>query len=459
MQTTDKSTTAIKAFLAQTEFKGATLSCSFINLSESKNSWTYQSETLLAPASVTKVITTAAALLYLGGDYTYKTAIYYRGKIDNSELIGDIIVVGSGDPTLYSEYFLNNTQPDFFSKIVEKLNALGIKKLNGNIIIDATCFDDEYANNKWPYEDIGNYYGAGASGISYGDNKYEIMLKKINDSVVEVDKQLSGLDLTIHSEIKLKGSSDDAYVFSMPLNINSINIYGSIPSNKTTYSIFASHPNPPLYFGYTLLSFLKNNGISGIQKIMNEKASMTDSKLLYIHQSPKLSDIVYQTNQESDNHYAECLLKTMGLKMYGKGTTENGLNAMGTIFKKQQIDLNTIKMYDGSGLSPFNAISSGLIVQILKTMYADKKWSTDYFNSFPLAGKQGSLKSFGKGTALENNLRAKTGYIEKARAYAGTFKNKKGDTILFSTILNRYLSSPADARKLLEKICLEIYNR
>jgi serine-type D-Ala-D-Ala carboxypeptidase/endopeptidase (penicillin-binding protein 4) len=457
-QTETKINTTIQKSLEQPLFKGASLSCQFYNVKTNKIVGSYQPNLLLAPASVTKIITTAAALLHLGVNYKYETTFHYTGIIASNVLNGDLIVNGSGDPTSYSEYFANDMKQQLFVELNKKILALGISKINGDIIINATCFDEQFANSKWPYEDIGNYYGAGASGISYGDNKYEIILKKENDSLVIVDKQLSGLDLKINANIKSKGSSDDAYVYSMPLNTNSINIYGSIPSSKTSYSIFAAHPNPPLYFGNQLKKYLKENGvdIKGIAK--TEKSNVGSTQLIYKHLSPPLSEIIFQTNQESDNHYAECLMKTLGQKLFGNGTTENGIKAIKTIFKTYNLDISAIEMYDGCGLSPFNAISAETLNAILKLIYNKNTIKEIYFNSLPLSGKQGSLKSFGKGTSLENNMRAKTGYIEKVRAYSGVFKNKNGDDILFSIMINKYLSSPSEARKLLEKICLEVYN-
>jgi serine-type D-Ala-D-Ala carboxypeptidase/endopeptidase (penicillin-binding protein 4) len=457
-QIENKIAITIKKSFEQPLFKGASLSCQFYNLKTNKVVGSHQPELLLAPASVTKIITTAAALLHLGAQYKYETSFYYAGKITSNVLNGDIIVIGSGDPTTYSEYFANDAKQQIFVELNKKMLALGINKINGNLIVNASCFDEQFANSKWPYEDIGNYYGAGASGISYGDNKYEIILKKENDSTVIVDKQLSGLDLKINAHIKSKGNSDNAYVYSMPLNTSSINIYGNIPNNKKSYSIFASHPNPSLYFGSQLKKYLNENGIEfkGGVKIENYFAN---TQLIYKHFSPPLSDIIFQTNQESDNHYAECLMKTLGLKLFGSGTTENGIKAIKTIFKTYGIDLSNMEMYDGCGLAPFNAISAETFNTVLKFIYNKNNLNEIFFNSLPLSGKQGSLKSFGKGTGLENNMRAKTGYIEKVRAYSGQFKNKDGDDILFSIIINKYLSSPSEAKKLLEKICLEIYNQ
>jgi serine-type D-Ala-D-Ala carboxypeptidase/endopeptidase (penicillin-binding protein 4) len=458
-QTETKIASTIKKSLDQALFKGASLSCQFYNAKTNKMVATYQPDLLLAPASVTKIITTAAALLHLGANYKYETSFYHTGKITSNVLNGDIIVSGSGDPTTYSEYFASDFKQQVFTELNKKMIALGISKINGSIIINASCFDEQFANSKWPYEDIGNYYGAGASGVSYGDNKYEIVLKKENDSTVIVDKQLSGLDLKINANIKSKGNSDDAYVYSMPLNTNNINIYGSIPNSKISYSIFASHPNPPLYFGNQLKKYLNENGIELKGIVKTEKNLLLNTQVLYKHLSPPLSDVIFQTNQESDNHYAECLMKTLGLKLFGNGTTENGIKAIKTIFKTNNLDLSTIEIYDGCGLSPFNAISAETLNAILKLIYNKNNLKEIYFNSLPLSGKQGSLKSFGKGTGLENNMRAKTGYIEKVRAYSGLFKNKNGDDILFSIVINKYLASPSEAKKLLEKICLEVYNQ
>ncbi len=441
----------LKKVLDQKSFSGATLAYVFYNANTKKNVMCHQPDVLMAPASVTKLIPTAAALLELSSDFKFKTNYSYNGEIKHDTLFGSLLVKGLGDPTCYSDYFKDQ---DDFKSVLFAIQNLKIKVITGDIEVDDSAFDSEFANGKWPYEDIGNYYGAGASSISYGDNKYEIVLAKQSDSTTKVLSQNSGLNLTIHNNTISKGNSDNAYVYSMPLNKTSINIYGSIPSAAKKFSIYAAHPHPKIYFQEQLRKYLTTHQI----QLLNSANKLTIKAIqFYQHLSPSLKEIIYYTNQESDNHYAETVHKYLGLHLYGKGTNDNALKALTTIYKKYNIDLEHINLYDGCGLSRFNGISCNFITNLLKLMHDKENVTATFFNSFPLSGQQGSMKSFGKGTVLENNMRAKTGYIEKVRAYAGQFKNKSGDTILFSIMINNYTCSASEARKLLEKICLLAY--
>ncbi len=446
----------LKEILNQKSFIGATVAYSFYNTSSKKDVLSHQANLLLAPASVTKIITTAAALLELSKSFKFKTVYAYTGQIKGDTLFGNLFVKAGGDPTTYSEYFKNQ---DVFKNVLSALKELKIKVIKGSVDVDDSIFDAEFANGKWPYEDIGNYYGAGASGISYGDNKYEIILAKQKDSSTKIVSHSSGLNLKINNEVMSKGSGDNAYVYAMPLNTSSINIYGTIPSNANTFKIYAAHPNPKIYFQYQFEKFLMANQIQILNTKNNVNNFNLNAKQLYIQFSPVLKEIIYYTNQESDNHYAETIYKYLAYHLYGKGTNDNALKALTAIYKKHNIEMNQINLYDGCGLSRFNGISCNFINSILKLMYTKIDGEDAFFNSMPLSGQQGSMKSFGKGTALENNMRAKTGYIEKVRAYAGQFKNKSGDTILFSIMINNYTCSASEARKLLEKICLMAYEQ
>jgi serine-type D-Ala-D-Ala carboxypeptidase/endopeptidase (penicillin-binding protein 4) len=444
----------LNSIIKDKKWTGASIACQFYNQNNNKVILEHQADLLLAPASVTKVITTAAALLDLGLDFKFETGYSYSGIIRHDTLFGNLIVRGGGDPTTYSEYFSKHNTYHQFDLLKSALDKWKIKFIKGDLCIIDTLFDQQFANPKWPFEDIGNYYGAGASSISYADNKYEIILSKQKDGTTKVKSHNALLNFSINNQVISKGNSDEAYIYASPLNTSHINIYGSIPAQVSEYSIYGSHPHPAQFFGLHLKQFLDSNHLADINKILPYNISAISEKTLYKHLSPPLNDIVFYTNQESDNHYAECLFKYLGVKYYQKGTFENGLKALTEIYKKHNIDMEVINLYDGCGLARSNAISCRFINKILKLMSDEQSLKNGFFNSLPLSGKQGSMRSFGKATMLENNMRAKTGYIEKVRAYSGQFKNKGGENILFTVMINNYTGSASEARKVLEQICL-----
>jgi serine-type D-Ala-D-Ala carboxypeptidase/endopeptidase (penicillin-binding protein 4) len=141
----------------------------------------------LIPASVMKLITSAAAIELLGPGYTFKTVIGYTGSLNkrSGRLKGNIVIIGGGDPALGSKYFTDHYQ-DFLKNWVTKIKSLGITKIDGSVITDDSRYDFQPVPSKWLWEDIGNYYGAGVYGLSVFDNTYEIHLKSSGENSTPV---------------------------------------------------------------------------------------------------------------------------------------------------------------------------------------------------------------------------------------------------------------------------------
>jgi D-alanyl-D-alanine carboxypeptidase/D-alanyl-D-alanine-endopeptidase (penicillin-binding protein 4) len=187
----------------------------------------------------------------------------------------------------------------------------------------------------------------------------------------------------------------------------------------------------------------------------NNKTINTNRKTIYIHYSPTLDKIVYWTNLKSINLYAEHLLKYIAYKKNGIGLEVEGTELITNYWKNKGVDVNGFYMNDGCGLARANAITTKTEAQVLNQMVKEKSFKALY-ESLPIAGKTGSLESMCKGTIAENNLRAKSGYITRARGYTGYVKNKKGELLCFSVIANNYSCSPGVMKKKLERILIAI---
>ncbi|HEX7584474.1 MAG TPA: D-alanyl-D-alanine carboxypeptidase, partial [Prolixibacteraceae bacterium] len=198
----------------------------------------------LVPASILKVVTTATALEVFGPDFRFTTTLSYSGIIRNDTLFGDLQIIGGGDPTLGSMYFPENNhfQKDWIKAIQDKK----ISVVTGNLVADATIYESQMIPDTWAWEDIGNYYGAGASGISVYDNLYEIHLSSENadgkpTKIIGIHPEIPNLELQ-NEVLSSDLNSDQAYVFGSPLENKRI-IRGTIPKNKTDFVIKASVPD------------------------------------------------------------------------------------------------------------------------------------------------------------------------------------------------------------------------
>lgn len=423
----------------------------------------FNSEISLVPASTLKIITTSAALGILGKDYSYKTSFYTYTEIDSvtKKNKTHLVVKGSGDPSFNSSYF-NSSDSTFLTSIVSKLKDKMGGKLNGNIIIDNSILSDKIPGT-WIWSDIGNYFGAGANGLSYKDNKFSIYYNSGSEgseaTITDIKPHYYKNAISLVSNVKSYGTEDEAYVYGAPDSYTKY-VSGTIPPNKKNYEVEAQAPNPALFFAYELLEELKKQKLiheGSIAQINNKQLNPSNQKLIYTYSSPKLDKILYYTNVKSNNHYAESILKTVGAIKTGKqGTTENGIEEVKKFWSARGLDVSGLYMADGSGLSRANSITTKFQASVLSKIYRDTSMYQSFYNSLPIAGKNGSMTNIGKGTFIENNMRAKTGYINRARGYCGYVKTKSGKELAFSVLFNNYNCSPKEMKLKIEKLLVAI---
>lgn len=418
----------------------------------------YNANTSLTPASTMKILTTGAALSILGAGYKYETKLIVDGTYDSIKgiITGNLIIKGSGDPTLNSEYFKKKEDTlDIVQKWASILKEKGLKKITGRIIADVSCFDDNLPTN-WIWGDIGNYFGAGASGLSYNDNKFKMYFKSgtnAGDSTSIMEFEPTIPNLKLKNSVVVGGKDDNAFIFGAP-HQNERVVSGTIPANQTHYEVEGALPDAAWLCAYNFSKALLSEGVSISNKEVevNYTSKKYDGKVLYIHKSVSLERIIQHTNMKSNNHFAETLLKTIAYKKTGKGNTISGTEIISNYWKGRGVDTEGLFMNDGSGLSRSNAITPLQQATILSKIYKDSTNCKIFNSSLPVAGKSGSLAGLCKGTFAENNMRAKSGYITRARGYAGYVKNKKGEELSFSILFNNYNCTPTEAKKKIERI-------
>ncbi|MBK9283907.1 MAG: D-alanyl-D-alanine carboxypeptidase/D-alanyl-D-alanine-endopeptidase [Sphingobacteriaceae bacterium] len=413
----------------------------------------------LIPASTLKVITTGAALGILGNNYKFTTKIYHTGNFDQKTGVihGDLIIYGHGDPSLQSEYFTKDTTQitDKWAKIlVDK----GVKEVKGKIIGDATYFDRSIPSN-WIWADISNYFGVVPCALSYADNKFKIIYcTKESGCKADVVKTIPAYlnnTVTINSNVIAKGNDDEAYVQGDPFSfIKEVN--GKIPPKKANYDVEAALPDPALLCAEMLFTSLTRSGIKcDIHKIesvyKNNDTIIPKRALLHTHFSPSLDKLIFFTNLRSNNHYCETLLRAIG-----KGSLSNGLDLVKKYWKDKGLNTDELFMTDGSGLSRADNITTHFQAAALTKIKKDSVNYKYFINSLPVAGKSGSMHSLGKGNFIENNMKAKTGYINRARGYCGYVTSKSGKELAFSVLFNNYNCTAKEAKLKLEKFLIAL---
>lgn len=435
------------------DYRNATTGFQVIDAATGFELFSRNSEKLLIPASVLKIVTSATALEILGADYRFKTRIGYTGSIKNKVLNGDLVVISGGDPTLGSSYF---SRKDFLNEWAGKIRKAGIETITGNIVLDESNYEAEELPPAWIWGDIGNYYGAYFDPFTNHDNLFTITFKSGNageqTEIISTTPAIEGLKIE-NRVVASEDNIDNAFVYGSPFDKNRV-IRGTIPKGREKFSIKASMPSPAELYGLMLIKAVRDEGIvfGGNSKVSSVKTeSFTE---IHTHYSPSLSEIIEQLNYESVNLFAEHLLVQIGSEKSKKGNREAGIEVLNNFWKKLGFETQNLVMEDGSGLSHFNAVSPSFLNQVLKYMYHSKN-SEKFINSLPSAG-EGTLKSFGSVAFPDKSLKAKSGSMTRVRCYSGYINCDSGRTVIFSIMVNHFAGTHSQLRSGIEHLLLSV---
>lgn len=414
----------------------------------------------LVPASVLKIITSATALEILGAQYRFETRIDYSGEIntDTGVLHGNLIIVGGGDPALGSMYFEDHyLKNHFLDQWISAIKQKGIKEINGDLIADASVYEQQMIPNTWVWEDLGNYYGAGACGLSVYDNMYEISIESGIAStltkVLKTSPEIPGLQ--IENEVTASNVDRDmAYVFGSPFETRRV-IRGTIPENRKEFKIKASIPDPPYLLAMQLKKKLDENNIKLNGSVKTAYKSYKTGKMICNTISPPLKEIITVLNHESVNLFAEHLCKHLAYIETGYGNTKDGLEIIHKFWEERGLDTSGMFLADGSGLSRFNAITARQLTEILD--YINRSPNAEVFKqSLPTAGGNGTLYVFDKEKFPNGMLRAKSGSMTRVRCYVGFIKTHSEKELIFAVMLNNFPCKQTEAIQKIEELLVEI---
>jgi D-alanyl-D-alanine carboxypeptidase/D-alanyl-D-alanine-endopeptidase (penicillin-binding protein 4) len=417
---------------------------------------------LFVPASGVKLFTTSAALNLLGPDYRYITSVYMKGKINNNVLIGDLIIKGTGDPTI-SGRFYNNNMFQVFESWADSLLALGIDEIDGNIIGDDYAFDNKGLGSRWPWDLESYWYSAPTSAISFNDNCIDLSVtvdKKEKTPVVRMNPNTK-YAVVLNNVSVVPQDSVTSIDVNRESGSNVINVFGSIKAGDSVKT-YVTVNNPTQYSMVVLKETLERKGITvnGNAYDIDDISLNYDTKKinkLFTHFSVPLIEIIRVINKTSQNFYAEQVFKTIGLEIKKFGSFEKGLEASGKFFSEMGIKLDGFVMADGSGLSRLNMVTPKQVVQLLHYMN-NNKYSKLFLNSLPVAGVDGNLAKRLNNTSAENRIRAKAGYLENVRSLSGYAFTADNELIAFSIMVNNFTVPVKLAENIQDLVCLRLAN-
>lgn len=393
----------------------------------------------MVPASCQKIIASASAFEILGGKFQYETVLTIYRSVDTVCLV----IEGSGDPTLGSWRWPSTGKKMVFSNILSAL-----KKKNAaaayNVLIHTNGFTHQPVPDGWVWQDIGNYYGAGAWAFNWYENQYNLVLSSGNTegapvTVVSIEPSEGISALSNFIKTGKKGSGDNAYIYTAPYSSSSF-ATGTIPPGQKRFVISGSVPDPAITFIKELSSALAENGIA-IKPVADTASFWSAGKrpgsveTIGSIVSPCFDSINYWFLKKSINLYGEAIVKTIAFEKTAYGSTDTGIALIKAFWAKKGIEGPALNIIDGSGLSPANRITASALVQVLQ--YSKKQpWFSSFYNALPEM----------------NGIKMKDGYIGGVRSYTGYIRSGAGTEYSFAFIVNNFYGNPVSVREKMWKV-------
>ncbi|MEX2600268.1 MAG: D-alanyl-D-alanine carboxypeptidase/D-alanyl-D-alanine-endopeptidase [Balneolaceae bacterium] len=422
----------------------------------------YNREKLIRPASNFKLVTSAAALHTLGPDYTYTTSLYAIGRQEGNRWNGDLLIRGAGDPSISGE-FADGNALFLFEKWRERLQSMGIEQIDGNLIGNESYFDDIPYPRGWEWDDLTFYYAPEINALSFNNNAVE--LEVLADGPVGSTPNIQWFPFNtpyvefINEQLitPAQASYDESY--RRELGSNTIYLRSTLPQGY-----YESEPltvaRPSLYFLDTFKRFLEQGGIQVSGQLIPDRQprDWSQFQLLDEHKSVPLIRMIERKNRESDNFYAEMILKTMAAETYQtEGTTELGIEIVEQFMSEAGIDTAQVRMRDGSGLAPATLIKAGDLNRLLQHIKG-YDWYELYYQTLSVAGVNGTLQYRFQNSPVKNRFYGKTGFMSGIRVLTGYLTTQSGEQLVVTIATNHYTVRTSTVDVLHERILEYLYN-
>jgi D-alanyl-D-alanine carboxypeptidase/D-alanyl-D-alanine-endopeptidase (penicillin-binding protein 4) len=411
---------------------------------------------LVVPASNMKLLTLAAAADRLGWDHRFETRLEALGPITDGVLDGDLIVTGTGDPTIAAQ---DRQAPALFAEWAAALRAAGIRRITGRLIGDDNAFDDEGLGAGWAWDYLTAGYAAPSGALSYNENVVAVRVrpgaKEGEPVAIELLPPGATFEIANHVRTAAADVNSSVQVDRMPGG-RTLTIRGRVPAGGRVVSRTTTIDNPTRFFVEALRLALREHGIP-VSRGACDIDDLTDAppvegrRLIARRESLPLSALGGHFLKVSQNFYGEMLLKAIGRAAGGPGSAASGRDAVRETLGQWGIERDAFVMYDGSGLSRYDYVTADAIVTLLKHVWHDERLRGPFLAALPIGGHDGTLASRMKKSTLNRRVQAKTGTIANMRALSGFLETDAGEKLVFSIIANHYTGSTADVDRAAEQ--------
>jgi len=385
----------------------------------------------LVPASTMKLVVAAAALRTLGSAHRFTTRLVATGPLRGGVIEGDVYPVGSGDPEL-SSHDLNEA--------ALALTRAGVRLISGGVYADGSEFGADGVSSTWSSEDLIYGWAAPASAVCIDNGAIQFTVTPAaSGQPASVDVQPPGAIDRLDGSIATVAFGADTELRIDPAPTDGTYLLsGQIPEGvPQKFWRSLSHPTPRA--AIILTTILRRHGIA-VAGPTGVATAPRAAQLLWTHRSRPLTAIVKKMWFDSDNHYAEQLLRAVGYATRGLGTPKNGFAAERDVLDRMAADPPGVRLADGSGLSPDNRVTALMLGSVLRSLALGTN-GEQIISLLPRVGIDGTVRAHPIGAAATGRVYGKSGYIEGVSGLAGYIKTAHHGLLIYVFLVNDWTTS------------------
>ena len=446
----DTAQEAVDKFVANSSLRYASVGVTVIDLDSAKTIASYRPEQANITASTMKTVVSSAALGMLGPHFRFETPVYLDGTVEDGHFKGNIVIRGTGDPTLGSVFL--PCQANIVDEIVAALRARGITWVEGAVIGDDSLYAYPFFDEAWDVGDLAYDYGAAVHGLSYHDNLVTVGYTldsrgRVSQSSFTPD--VPGMKVVSRCRGSRGRNAITPYLnYSVPALVLTGETTGK--SYKDTYA----NPIPaPMLEDSVERALLRATDIRYTPDIeVSEGAQASTRTLLVVHKSPELTEIITSLLDRSDNMFAHALLRAIGAREWEVKDQEHmpsNLDAIGVAavkrwLEQQGVNAESLFMRDGSGLARANKAPVNFFGDLL-TMMAHRRFDgVRLCDLMPkAAGRAGNTL---KANPLSDLIVLKSGSMRHVQCYVGYYPAEEPH-YAFAVLVNNFTCSQAGIRE------------
>lgn len=433
-------------------------------------------ERLFIPASNTKLVVSAAAIVMLGPDYQVRTSLYGTGPVVDGELQGDLVLYGRGDPTFSKRcYDPDEAKPGVCDEdpaarlrdLARQLRERGVRRVAGDLVGDGSYFDDELVHPAWETYDLNWWYAAPVSGLGFNDNAVDIAVAAADSGESQPRLELSpDVGLAALENRAVIGPRDSRRTFDILRTADGERYVASgvLPIGASGRTEYAAVLDPSRFAALALHRALIAEGIAvrgAVRSTVDpfDHAAARATPALAEVTSRPLRDWVFPVLNTSQNWFAEVLVKHLG-KVHGTaGSWREGLAVERRfLIDSVGIDSTQFALSDASGLASNNLVTPRAFAQLLAWMRRHPQYEA-FAAGLPQSGATGSLRRRFVGTPLEGRVRAKTGSISRVNTLSGYVERADGRVVVFSIQANHHTLGSSRMIPAIDSVVVELGRR